>query len=578
MPSKTPNFDKAVEKILSDLSPCQVICRQCQTAFEIFSEDIEFYKKFKVPPPTLCSRCRLQRRLGFRVYFLPIFYKKSCSAPGHSEKIIAFYSDKNPVKVYDDEYYLSDKWDGLEFGADYDFSKPFFEQYDRLAVNVPHQSLNKDPKGVDCDYVISGIACKNCYYTAVPYHSENVFYSYLPADSRNSIDISNTNNCEQCYESVNIKNCYNCDFCYDSVNCLDSYFLYDCHNCQNCFGCVNLRNKQYCFFNEQLTKEQYEEKLKSVNLGKKSVLKEYIAQFGESLKKAVRRNVNNVKTENCFGSDIGNSRNCFNSFLILGGSENLRYVASADKISDSMDISGGAMSSLIYESAGVVSVSKIKFSFMIRTGLEVEYSIECNNCEYCFGCCGLKNKKYCVFNKQYGEDEYWRLVDKIKTEMLKTGEYGEFFPLSISLVSYSDSTASVEFPLPKEQIVKNGWHWEEEEKSDIDLSQFKPLQADEVPDDIKNVSDDILKSVIICEQTQKPFRITEFELDFYRKKNLPLPTVHPLQRIKNRFSFRRPFRLWNYPCSKCGKEMFSSYDPEKKLKVYCEDCYLKEFV
>lgn len=168
------------------------------------------------------------------------------------------------------------------------------------------------------------------------------------------------------------------------------------------------------------------------------------------------------------------------------------------------------------------------------------------------------------------------MVDKIKTSMLKNGEYGEFFPLKYSPIPYQDSNASIEFPLPKEEIIKQGWHWQEDIERKIYLSKFKVLQAEEVPDDIKDVSDDILNAAIICEQTGKPFNITKFELNFYRRKNLPVPVVHPLQRIKNRFVFRYPFKLWQYPCSKCGQMMYSGWDPEKKFKVFCENCYLQE--
>ena len=143
----------------------------------------------------------------------------------------------------------------------------------------------------------------------------------------------------------------------------------------------------------------------------------------------------------------------------------------------------------------------------------MEYCIECNNCEHCFGSVGLKNKKYCIFNKQYPPDEYWRLVDDIKSAMLKNKEYGEFFPLKHSPFNYNDSNASIHFPLSKEEILKNNWHFEEKKESIIDLARFTVLQPKEVPDDISDVSDDILKSAIICEETGKPFLITDFELE-----------------------------------------------------------------
>ena len=123
-----------------------------------------------------------------------------------------------------------------------------------------------------------------------------------------------------------------------------------------------------------------------------------------------------------------------------------------------------------------------------------------------------------------------------------------------------------------------GAYWAEQEVSLEGIDRETILKADEVPDDIKEVNDDILNKVIICEVTGKPFRIIKEELEFYRRKNLPLPIKHPYQRIMERWVMKEPFRLWKYTCSNCGKEMYTSCDPARKLKVFCEECYLKEVV
>lgn len=72
---KTPQFNKSLEEILVNLKPHQRSCQQCQCSFEVFKEDIEFYKKLQIPPPKLCPDCRKQRRYGFYNNVLK-FYKK----------------------------------------------------------------------------------------------------------------------------------------------------------------------------------------------------------------------------------------------------------------------------------------------------------------------------------------------------------------------------------------------------------------------------------------------------------------------------------------------------------------------
>ncbi len=51
MISKTPQFDRALDAILKDLKPHDRQCKECNGAFHIFQEDIEFYQMLRVPPP-----------------------------------------------------------------------------------------------------------------------------------------------------------------------------------------------------------------------------------------------------------------------------------------------------------------------------------------------------------------------------------------------------------------------------------------------------------------------------------------------------------------------------------------------
>ena len=81
------------------------------------------------------------------------------------------------------------------------------------------------------------------------------------------------------------------------------------------------------------------------------------------------------------------------------------------------------------------------------------YSHLCADCEFCFGCIGLKHKKYCILNKQYSEDEYFQNVSMILDEMVARGEWGEFFPVKYSPYGYNRSGATLYEKLTKNQAL-----------------------------------------------------------------------------------------------------------------------------
>lgn len=63
------------------------------------------------------------------------------------------------------------------------------------------------------------------------------------------------------------------------------------------------------------------------------------------------------------------------------------------------------------------------FSYNCWTSSELAYCIDCYDTKNCFGCIGLRNKQYCILNKQYTKEQYEELVPKIIEHMTKTGEW-----------------------------------------------------------------------------------------------------------------------------------------------------------
>ena len=70
--------------------------------------------------------------------------------------------------------------------------------------------------------------------------------------------------------------------------------------------------------------------------------------------------------------------------------------------------------------------------------------------------------------------------------MKKTGEWGEFFPISLSPFAYNETVAQEYFPLTKEEAIKKGYKWKDKISRD-----FRPATITHIPDDIADVDDSI---------------------------------------------------------------------------------------
>jgi hypothetical protein len=242
---------------------------------------------------------------------------------------------------------------------------------------------------------------------------------------------------------------------------------------------------------------------------------------------------------------------------------------------DMMDCSSaGKNAEILYEMHGAASgCQHCAFMSFVNNCQYVYYSENMRNCSRCFGCVGLTNKQHCIFNKQYDEKKYNELVSRIIEHMRQTGEYGEFFPVSISPFAYNETFSQEHFPLTKEETLANGWKWKDVTGEPPHVT--KSMQGSELPRATADVSDDILDTAILCETTGKPFRIIKQELDFYRREGLPLPRLHPDERHRRRKALRTPYALWTRTCQKCQKEIQTSFGPERPEIIYCENCYLE---
>jgi hypothetical protein len=288
----------------------------------------------------------------------------------------------------------------------------------------------------------------------------------------------------------------------------------------------------------------------------------------------IHRFANIVNSENCSGDYIENSRNCIECYDV-NESQDCRYVAVGVKVKDNYDCSNMYIKpELCYEVLGTIEVYNAAYCVYVFHSQNLLYCQYCYNCKDCFGCDGLRRKQYCIFNKQYSKEQYETLVPNIIHRMTETGEWGQFFPPSLSPYGYNESLANEYMPLTKREAVSQGYYWRNVVEKKLVVA--KTIDASALPDHIDDIPDDVLNWAIVCPVTGRPFRVIKQELEFYRRQKIPFPRLHPDERYEARLKLRNPRRLWTRPCMKCGKEMQTTYSPERTEKIYCEECYLKE--
>ncbi|MEK9147582.1 MAG: zinc-ribbon domain containing protein [Patescibacteria group bacterium] len=391
-------------------------CQNCNKEFKITEDDQKFYGKISVPAPTFCPDCRLKRRFAFRNE--RTLYKRNCDLC--KKNIVSMYCRDVTFPVYCIKCWYSDKWDAMEYGRDYDFNKPFFEQWSELLNQVPQIALVQK-RTVNSNYVNRETDVKNCYLDVGGHYNEDCAYNTYALRSRNVFDNYWIFNSENCYNSINCVNCYNTNFSQHCLNCIDTFFSYDCRGCSDIIGCVGLRNKKYYIFNKPYYKEEYLEKVKEFDLGSYKNIQELKQKFRKFLLLHPKRFNAIIKSVNCTGNDIENSKNCANCFSVEKV-EDSKYMVIAAEIKDSFDCSSIGMSTgLCYEviSSGGKGVYKLRFSFDIFECMNIEYSYSLlvGSNSNIFGCISLRNKQYCILNKQYTKEEYEELVLKIIKHM-----------------------------------------------------------------------------------------------------------------------------------------------------------------
>jgi len=413
----------------------------------------------------------------------------------------------------------------------------------------------------NCDYASTAYNCKNCYLSFNLSNSENILYSIsIKEQTKNVVDsLVVYDQCENIYNSTYIGNSFNIFFSKFIVNSSNIRSSSNLIGCSECIACHDLQNNSYMIDNIQYKKDAY--------MIKKEIY------LSDKIFDAPGVKWNNYGSTNCEGQNIIQSQDIQQGIWIVWVAKwrNLFIVGSNlhnEKIFDTafawagwcVDIYGGAdiaKSTQIYNSVGILDSSDVFYSYYLES------------CSFCLGCIWLKNKSYCILNKQYTKEEWLIKVDEIFAQMEKDGTLGEFFPWSMNPFYFNDTAAYlIDQSFTKEEVTAK-WYLRRDEPIKVDIPDgvdtvkvseldnyegfviareqsdrgnpgkinwiASSLHSSQWQDEVKrHIDPSILKKIIIDEQGNY-YRIVKMEYDFLVKHGLPLPRKHRLDRMKENF-------------------------------------------
>ena len=565
-------------------------CQNCSQNFTIEGDDFLFYERIKTVPPTWCPECRMQRRLAWRNE--RHLYRRKDALTG-KDSFSGFPAEAD-IQTYENSYWNSDAWDPMEYATEYDFSKPFFEQFKELLSRVPLPAKSSAGFMINSDYCNEAGRLKNAYLCFDTDFIEDSAYLVKCTNIKDSLDSHEIIDDELCYEDVMVYNSYRTFFSLDCESCADVWFSKGLRGCTNCFGCVNLKGKSYYYFNEPLTKEAYQQKINEFTSSSHTAVEEMKQKTATFWMQFPVKYYHGIRNVDCTGDRIADSKDVKESVSIQEG-EHLRYcqivILKSANSQDASILFMGAEN--IYETIICgEGAYNLKYCFNCWAGpRDLEYCGYCVNSADCFGCVGISKKQYCILNKQYTKEEYFDLVEKIKNHMNEMPyidamgreyKYGQFFPAQFSPFAYNESLAVDYIPLSKNEAVEKGFLWKEPNVREFQTTKT----AHELPDDSNTVSEEILGDIIACETCRRAYRIIPMELQFYKRMRLPLPHLCPECRFIERAKYINKPKLYSRTCmcsksghdhtDACPNKFETTYPPDRKEIVFCESCYQNE--
>ncbi|MFH1404814.1 MAG: hypothetical protein ABIH21_01795 [Patescibacteria group bacterium] len=570
--NKTPQYDQKVKTILDATQPGERICAITGDKWMMDEEEISWYKKFNVPPSTYSPLTRM-RVVTHTFSGGQWWYNKHAET---GKPIICGIHPATGIKVLPDKEWFEK--DFISEARDYNLNESIVDQLYDLRLAVP-SSAYRDYIPSENSITIASHGDVNSYFM-VASQSKNSFHSVVAFNTENSSEVYNSVGVQDSYNIIHSDKIHNGKFIRECRECMNSSFLFDCRNCEKCFGATNKRNKKYLFWNEQLSEEEWNKRVSEIDLGSRKVMNECREKFDVLVRKAVWPENFNEKSENCIGDYMTNCKDCKYIYYGTDGSQNNYWCAWAmERAEGNAFVAEPAASTNTYYSSALEKCYNCLFCYWVARCQNSEFLIDSLDCDYCFACVGLRKKKYCIFNKQYSEDEYWQKVDELKCAMLECGEYGEFLPAKFN-PGYPPECGSVHYYLAPPEFIKQVNSLEFDPESEgaigeelINASDVKDVS--ELPDHARDL-DGWAGAALYDPAFKRRFSLLKPEVEFYKKNSIAPPSEHQIERVRKLIMTSNSAVMEESKCNKCSKELIVAVnDVYRERNIYCKDCYLK---
>ncbi len=449
---------------------------------------------------------------------------------------ISRYPDTLRVKIIDDRDFIDRSIDEIQVGWDID-TADFMWSLQELWLEHGLPRLWHFWETENSAFSETVGAVKNAYLSFMCFYAENVLYSFCV--TWNTKDVFNSvlvvNNSEIVYFSTWVIKSFKIFYSRCIIDSNNVWFSVNLMWCSECIFCDNLENKSYCIWNVQYSKEEYLHK-KTEILDRKEKFLSYMEKISSIPWMNISSSNLSDSTFTLFSENLQNSHYSYqikdwrNAILAWNFSW-AEWVS--EKMYDNFTTAINAFDIYwwLWTSPwdnGYCNMNSWEFSHLY-------YSRFMMSCSFCLWCVWLKNKSYCILNKQYSKEEWYILVDKIFEQMNKDWILWNFFPWKLNPFYFNDTAAYlIDDSFTKEEVTKESYMWRDEEIK-VDIPEWSEI-VDIKDLDIVNYGEEILKKVI-RDKSWNYYRIVKMEYDFLKKYNLPLPEVHWLDRIKLGFKF-----------------------------------------